>query len=132
MDETRKGMTFIETLRELEWGAALAKVDEAWTDVARGVAMHSKAGELTVKLKLNPAKDDPNRVDVSWDLKATVPEEDRVKMIAYVLPGGAGISRRDSRQPELPLTGDRPKAVGQGPAGPTYKIGEDGVVSDVG
>lgn len=92
---------FIKLITELEYGQAVCDFDEAVRTVIAAVSEHQKPGALTIKLKFVP-QGMGDQVTVEDSYKVERPERDRMKTIMYVQRDG-GLSRRDPRQPELPL-----------------------------
>lgn len=78
-----------------EAGEALAEV------VARVVELQKK-GSVTLTINVEPAKGDENSVIVTDSLKAKVPQAPAPPSRFFSDPHG-NLSRRDPRQPELPL-----------------------------
>lgn len=71
-------MFFLDTLTHYRRGIAMRSANEALADVVKAVRATGKAGELTVKLKINPSKTGDNEIGVQADVtmkapKATIP-----------------------------------------------------------
>lgn len=88
-------------LQEQRGSGLHGELSDALADVARAVSEHGKAGSLTLTVKLKPSKID-GAVEVEDDIKVKVPQADRGAALFFV-DGDGNLSRRDPRQPELPL-----------------------------
>lgn len=91
---------FAAWLQEHRSGGLHQELSEALAEVARAVGEHEKVGTLTVTIKLEP--NGPGTVIVTDDLKTKVPEPARPASLFFTDAGG-NLSRRNPRQPELPL-----------------------------
>lgn len=88
--QLRDGITHDEASREL---AQLAQL-------VREVKNHEKGGKLTLTINVSPSKVD-NAVQVRGEIKLTLPK-DQSESLFYTDRVGS-LSRRDPRQPELPI-----------------------------
>ena len=91
---------FAAWLQEHRSGGLHQELSEALAEVARAVSEHEKVGSLTVTIKLEP--NGVGTVIVTDELKTKVPEPARPASLFFTDAGG-NLSRRNPRQPELPL-----------------------------
>lgn len=91
---------FAAWLQEHRSGGLHQELSEALAEVARAVSLHDKTGTVTVQIKLAP--NGANTVIVTDEIKTKVPEAARPASLFFTDAGG-NLSRRDPRQPELPL-----------------------------
>jgi hypothetical protein len=92
---------FAAVLQEQRQGGLHSELSELLAEVVHAVETHGKPGALTVTLQIKPAEM-PGAIIVLDDVKAKVPEADKGGSLFY--PDDRGnLSRRDPRQPELPL-----------------------------
>jgi hypothetical protein len=91
---------FAAWLQEQRQGGLHGEVSDALADLVAAVMEHDKAGSLTLTVKVKPAGD--NAVFVTDEVKSKPPEGERPAALFFTDPRG-NLSRRDPRQPELPL-----------------------------
>lgn len=89
---------FTDVLRDQRNGALVDEITEELARVVRGVVKHGKRGEITLTLKVNPAKG--GAYFVYDEVKAKIPEADREATIFYATADG-DLSRNDPRQQNL-------------------------------
>jgi hypothetical protein len=75
---------------------------EALAEVVAGVVDLQKKGSITVTINVEPAKGDENSVIVTDSLKVKVPQAPAPPS-RFFSDSHGNLSRRDPRQPELPL-----------------------------
>lgn len=92
---------FAAVLQEQRQGGLHSELSEQLAELVAAVAAHGKAGSLTVTLNVKPAEM-PGAIVVSDDVKSKVPQPDKPASLFYSDDHG-NLSRRDPRQPELPL-----------------------------
>jgi hypothetical protein len=104
MKETaeRVRMRFSEWLQEHRKGHVDYEASEALQKVVEAVRETGKAGEVTVRIKVQPFKGDRNRMIVTDEIKAKAPDPDREAAIWYAAEGGK-LQREDPRQQRLDL-----------------------------
>jgi hypothetical protein len=91
---------FAAWLQEQRNGGLHAELSERLAELVSACLEHGKAGTLTLSVKVAPNKDGVT-VTIFDDVKAKAPA-DRGAAIFYADDHG-NVSRRDPRQPELPL-----------------------------
>jgi hypothetical protein len=91
---------FADIVRELGSGQAYEDLTSALGEIATGVMLHRKTGELTLKLKVTPNGE--GSVFVDADIKAKVPEPARARTLFFATSSGS-LVRNDPRQDSLPL-----------------------------
>lgn len=91
---------FAAWLQEHRQGGLHAELSDALAEIGRAVGEHDKASELTLKIRVAP--NGANTVIVTDDLKVKTPEAARPASLFFTDSRG-NLSRRDPRQPELPL-----------------------------
>lgn len=94
---------FFSTLRDLRAGATLDDLDSAVAEVVAAVKATHKAGEITLKLKIRPAKKvTANYLTVDDEVSTKVPKHDRADTIFFPLADNS-LSRNDPSQIQLEL-----------------------------
>ncbi len=96
------GNRFVDLLSSLRRGTFLEDAADELTEVMAAVRATGKPGEITVKLKITPQKFDASVVTIADTITLKAPKGEVADTIAYVSETGE-ISRRDPRQPELPV-----------------------------
>jgi hypothetical protein len=92
---------FTVWLQEQRGGGLHGELSEKLAELSRAVLDNEKAGTLTLTIKVSPSKMD-GAVQVEDKIAVKTPEGDRGAAIFF--PDALGnLSRRDPRQPELPL-----------------------------
>lgn len=92
---------FAAVLQEQRSGGLHSELSEQLAAVVAAVAEHGKPGSVMVTLNVKPSEM-PGAIVVSDDVKAKVPQPDKPASLFYSDDHG-NLSRRDPRQPELPL-----------------------------
>jgi len=92
---------FAQFLQEQRNGNLHSELSEKLQELVAAVIEHDKGGTLTLTVSVKPAGNGINLV-VSDDVKCKAPEADRPVALFYADSAG-NLSRRDPRQPELPL-----------------------------
>lgn len=95
------GNRYVDLLATLRRGTLLEDLAAELNQLVDVVRETEKPGEITLKLKLTPQKNDASVLVIRDLLTVKAPKEDVADTIAYVGADGE-ISRRDPRQPELP------------------------------
>lgn len=112
---------FAQFLQEQRGGLLHAELSDTLADVVARVVEHGKPGTITVQFKVQPNKDGVT-LTVFDDVKVKAPQGDRGAAIFYA-DGHGNLSRRDPRQPELPL---RPVETTTTVAAPAEATGTEG------
>jgi len=93
-------------LQEIGDGQLLIDLDTALERVLARIGEYKAGGEVTLKLFLAPATStrdgEVRQLDVAWEVTAKEPKAPRLRSVMYVKDGE--LTRRDPRQPELPMT----------------------------
>ncbi len=100
-------LNFLSNLRE---GRAIDEMATALQEVQEGVNATGKAGTLTITISVAPASKGNRAMHTIKDkiaFKAPKPEADETVLFAT----NGGYSRRDPRQPELPVMRDINKSI---------------------
>ncbi len=90
-------------LQETREGALHAELSERLAEITQAALTHGRKGSLTLSITVAPNKDGVT-LTVSDDLKVKLPEGDRGAAVFWADEHG-NLSRRNPRQPELPLQG---------------------------
>jgi hypothetical protein len=94
---------FLQTLAELRGGKAVDDADRLLREVQERVNETGRPGTLTVSLTVKPAsKGNRHMHSVIDKLTCKLPSGESEETLLYVVEEG-GYSRRDPRQPELPV-----------------------------
>ncbi len=99
-DQGLRSKHFAAWLQEHRSGALHDELSDALAELARAVGEHDKAGTLSLTIRIAP--NGANTVIVTDDLKVKAPEAARPASLFFT-DGRGNLSRRDPRQPELPL-----------------------------
>ncbi len=99
-DEGRR--PFAAWLQEQQGGVFHAELTDALAAIVAGVTEHERGGTLTIKVTVKPEAD--GAVKVSTDFTAKVPRA-AAKPSLFFADSAGNLSRRNPRQPELPLRG---------------------------
>lgn len=91
-------MTFTELLQTIRDGDCEEDLDKAMAILVEGVRKTGKAGEITLKLKLNVSGDD--KMVVSDDITLKEPKKTVAATLFFVAPGNA-LSKRHPYQKSL-------------------------------
>lgn len=92
---------FAAWLTEQRGGSLHGELTEKLADLVAACLEHGEGGSLVLTVKVKPNKDGVT-VTVTDEVKAKEPEGDRGAALFYADAEG-NLSRRDPRQPELPL-----------------------------
>ena len=104
-------MKIRELIPQLDYGATEDELNDAILAVALAVQEQQKAGSITLTLKFDPVKNNPSQVEITEAIRVVTPQRGRASTTLFIQKDGT-LSRRDPRQPELPMqTGDRPRRV---------------------
>ena len=91
---------FAAFLQEQRQGGLAVELSELLADTVAAVSEHQKAGTVTLTVKIKPAGE--NAVSITDEVKCKAPEGDKPSSLFFADDEG-NLSRRDPRQPELPL-----------------------------
>lgn len=94
---------FVQFLLETREGLLHSELSEGLATVVQSVSEHDKTGTLTLTLSIGPSKV-KGAVEIS-DKVAFKPAEPDKDAALFFADGKGNLSRRDPRQPELPLRG---------------------------
>jgi len=89
-------MNFADILRFYRRGAAERKVDQELTALLTAIEATKKGGQITVTMKIKPAKAGENETDIDIDVKATLPKVP-LPTATFFLEAGK-LSRTNPRQ----------------------------------
>lgn len=89
-----------DTLREVRGGAVLDELAEKLQEVVNAVVSTGKAGSLTLKLHIAPAKADGAMV-LKDEITANVPKIESSGTLLFVTPEG-NLQRKHPKQDDLP------------------------------
>lgn len=93
----------MKMLTELRDGEMLADLEEAVRQADAAVAETGKAATVTVAITIKPAaKGNTSMVSITDAIRTKLPQPDKGETILFRTKDGT-YSRRDSRQPELPI-----------------------------
>lgn len=92
---------FAATLQEQRKGELHQELSEGLAELVAAVMEQEKPGTLTLQLKVSPAGDG-EQVHVVDKVKVAAPQPDNKPSIFFATAEG-NLSRRNPRQPELPL-----------------------------
>lgn len=98
-------MEFISVLAELKGGRVAAQLGDDFRDLILAVMKHGRKGDLTLKLKVEPARitdGSVKEVEVGYELKVTTPKPNHGHTIFFTKED-ASLSRQDPAQEELPF-----------------------------
>ena len=101
-EKTKPPKTFASFLTEHRQAGLHNELTEALSEVAAAVLEHGKAGSIAVKLTIEPVEDDDRAVTVKDQWTHKVPKATPKPSRFFATTEGQ-LSRRDPRQPELPL-----------------------------
>lgn len=93
---------FAAWLQEHDRGALHAELTDELLELVAAVREHDKAGTVTLTVKVGPVDSDDSALMVEADVKSKRPTAPRPNLLFFADAKG-NISRRDPRQPELPL-----------------------------
>jgi len=102
------GHAFVDVLSMLRRGTALIELDDELERLVEAVEETGKAGTLTLKLKITPKKHDSKVLELADTVLVTAPKPDVATTTAWVSADGR-LTRRDPRQPELPVPTEVPR-----------------------
>lgn len=101
IDDRPQVKPFAQFLQEQRSGLLHAELSDTLADVVARCKEHNKKGSITLVLGIQPNKDGVT-LTVLDDVRVKAPSGDRGAAIFYADEHG-NLSRRDPRQPELPL-----------------------------
>jgi len=100
--------SFTEVIGNYRQGALDEQLAENLREIVAAVIDTGKVGKLTINLKVSPNGD--GSVELDADVKAAVPRVTVGKALFYAEADGT-LSRKDPRQPDLPLREVRSEAT---------------------
>lgn len=98
MAEKQEQHSISETLKALRYGTLDVDLGEKLHELVQRVDATQRTGSLTLTLKVKPGG--PGRIEITDDIKVTMPKEEKGSSIMFVLPSGK-ITRTDPRQMEI-------------------------------
>ena len=96
------GNRYIDTLAMLRRGTLLEDAANDLTVLTAACEETGKSGTLTITIKIEPQKNDPSVLTITDKIVLKEPKPEVAATIAYINAQGE-ITRRDPRQPELPV-----------------------------
>jgi len=93
---------FLETVRQLRSGKTQDELSQAVNELVNDCRNTGKAGELVLKIKINPDKGGNGQYFLSDEVVVKRPKYDRSKTLMFGTPEG-NLQRTDPNQGELPL-----------------------------
>ncbi len=109
-------MSVTTLLLELNNGETEQELTEALRAVTQAVTLTQKAGTVALELKISPNGRRGNSVEVEANVKVKAPSFPPEASVYFVEEGG-NLTKRDPRQPRLPLTEERPEELPVGSEG---------------
>lgn len=98
MSDNKQDYSISDTLKALRYGTLDTDLGEKLHELVSRVDATQRAGGLTLTLKVKPGG--PGRIEITDDIKVTMPKEEKGSSIMFVLPSGK-ITRTDPRQMEI-------------------------------
>lgn len=95
-----KTRPFIDTLRDVEFGALLDELSDVQKEVVAAVSDTRKAGKITIELEYKSEGD--GQLAIKTNIKKKVPTYPRGTSIFFITPE-RNLTRQDPRQQSLPL-----------------------------
>lgn len=93
---------FFDVLRDIRKGECIAELDEQLAKLQQAVSETNKAGELTLKIKIQPAqRDDATQVFITDEVRLKEPRLPKAATLFFA--SRHGFTRRDPNQVELDL-----------------------------
>lgn len=89
---------FAETLKQLRYGTLHDELTDALAEAVEAATRTGKKAKLAVVLTLNPMRS--GQVEITDDLKLTLPEEQKGSTIMFATPEN-NLSRDDPRQGQI-------------------------------
>lgn len=99
-DDVVQVQPFAAIVRQLRDGITHDEASRELAQLVRDVKNHGKGGKLTLTINVSPSKIE-NAVQVRGEVKVS-PPKDQSESVFYTDRTGS-LSRRDPRQPELPI-----------------------------
>lgn len=93
---------FLDTVRQLRNGKTQDELSEAINELVQACRDTGKAGELVLKIKINPDKGGNGQYFLSDEVNVKKPKYERSKTLMFGTPEG-NLQRTDPNQHELPL-----------------------------
>lgn len=104
----------IQVIREADRGQLLTDMEQGLTDICNEIEKRGGAGggEITIKIKVGCKSE--GAYDFKTSLKVTISEPPRLPMIMFRDEDSGELSRKDPRQPDLPVVVDADFKNGRG------------------
>lgn len=93
---------FIRTLQEVNNGHAMKDLDEAMQTLVEKVRETTAGGEISLKIRIKPAKSDAGMVEVKSDMSVKLPKFVRQPSLFYTTDDN-NLERNDPRQKLMDL-----------------------------
>lgn len=93
----------IQLIREADRGQLLTDFEGALDEIVNAIELHGGVGEINIKLKIKKRGD---AYMVSSELKSAIPQPPRVDALFFFDADKAEFTRKDPRQPDLPMVVD--------------------------
>lgn len=97
---------FIDTLKDIRDGELAAELPGKVQQLVEAVQATQKGGKLVITLSLKHTKKGGVLL-LEDDVKLTLPEPDKDTTTVFFITEESDLSRRDPRQPKLPMDGPR-------------------------
>jgi hypothetical protein len=101
-DERAQRKPFAQFLQEARKGGLHTELSDELADLVHACVETGKKGKLALTVTVVPAKDEDGTVQITDDVKVTVPKPDARPSVFFADDHG-NLSRTNPRQPELPL-----------------------------
>ncbi|HWL29594.1 MAG TPA: hypothetical protein VNQ97_11875 [Burkholderiaceae bacterium] len=98
MDESKQEFSISETLKALRYGTLDEELGEKLHELVRRVDNTQRVGSIALTLKIKPGG--PGRIEITDEIKVTMPKEQKGSSIMFVMPSG-NLARTDPRQMEI-------------------------------
>lgn len=93
----------IDTLQQIRAGGLLDEIGDELANLTRHVRETGRGGKLTITLTVSPVKKGQGEiVTIADEVRAKLPKIERPSTVLFTNDDG-GLSRKDPRQPDLPL-----------------------------
>ena len=102
----------IDTFRDIRAGKMMDELSVEMNELIQQIIDTGKKGELTLKLKIEPLKDEASMVSVKDEITIKAPRPDRGASLFYTTPE-ANLQRNDPNQRQIPGIVEVDKATGE-------------------
>lgn len=99
---------FINAIRSINGGALVEELDREMIKAVQAIFDHGGKAELTLKLKINRIANLETAVNITPDVVAKIPKEERPSKAMFVTPGN-GLTDQYQEQKGLPLGAETEK-----------------------